>query len=384
VIESLSVAVRIGLVGAGFMAKAHTLAYRAAPLFWPDEIPALELVRVVDVDRARAERAAAHLGWREATTELAAVAQADDVDLVDVVTPNDAHEEPALAAAAHGKALLCEKPLAHDLASAQRIAAAVERAGVLAAMSFVYRQWPAVQLARRLVDAGAVGRPRRLGAHFLHDYAADAAAPMTWRLERERAGAGSVGDLGSHLVDLAHHLVGPIAAVHALTATYVRERPSETAAGERVPVHVDDAADVLLRFASGATGHLRTGWAASGHRTDWGFDLLGDEGALRFSWERPQLLERHRAADGRGGFEAIAVGPQHIGDEALWPVAGQGSGWGDAFVLTIARVLRRLNGVDVDVPSVTDGLRVNEVLAAILASADAGAWVPVTTAPRRR
>jgi len=377
-------AVRVGLVGAGFMAKAHTLAYRAAPLFWPDEVPALELVRVVDVDRVQAERAADRLGWREATTDLAAVAQADDVDLVDVVTPNDAHEEAAVAAAAHGKALVCEKPLAHDLPSARRIAAAVDAAGILAAVSFVYRQWPAVQLARRLLDEGAVGRPRRFGAHFLHDYAADEALPLTWRFQRERAGAGSVGDLGSHLIDLAHHLVGPIVAVHALTATYVPERPGATAAPERLPVNVDDAADVLLRFACGATGHLRTGWAARGHRTQWGFDVLGDEGALRFSWERPALLELHRARDGRGGFEAIAVGPEHIGDEALWPVAGQGSGWGDAFVLTIARLLRRLNGVDVEVPSVTDGLRANEVLAAVLASAEAGAWVPVTTGPPLR
>jgi predicted dehydrogenase len=370
---------RVGLVGAGFMAKAHTLGYRAAPLFWPS-IPGIELVRVVDLDGERAARAARDYGWRESGTELESITDADDIDLVDIVTPNDAHEAPACRAAAHDKIVLCEKPLAHTVTAARAIADAVERAGVLAAVSFVYRQWPPVVYAQRLIREGEIGTPRRLSAWFLHDYAAASTEPLSWRFQRAVAGAGSLGDLGAHVVDLLQALGGPIARVQAQTATYLPRRPVERGSGQLGDVEVDDAADALLEFASGARGHVQTGWAAHGYKTDWGFEVQADRGTLRFSWERPNLLELYRPAEAPGGFTAIAVGPEQLPGEAMWPVGGQGNGWGDAFVITLARLLRRAAGEEAELPTVRDGLSAVEVVAAAVRSAERGAWEPVQRA----
>jgi predicted dehydrogenase len=371
--------VRVGLIGAGFMAQAHTLAYRTVPLFWPGA-PTIELVRVVDLDRERAAHAAETYGWQDAGTDIASVTDAEDVDLVDVVTPNDAHEEPICRAARHGKVVLCEKPLAHSAAAARAIGRAVADAGVLGMTSFVYRQWPTVVYARQLIEEGRIGAPRRLSAWFLHDYAAAATEPISWRLRRVSAGAGSLGDLGAHVVDLLQHLGGPIVRVLADAATYVERRPVARGAAATADVDVDDAADVLVEFASGARGHLQTGWAAHGYKTEWGFEVQGDRGTLRFSWQRPNVLELYRADDDPDGFAAIAVGPRQLPGEAMWPVAGMGNGWGDAFVLTAARLLRRLGGEPTTFPTIADGVSAAEVVAAAVSSVERHAWTVVERA----
>lgn len=365
--------VRVGIVGGGFMARTHSLAYRAAPLHHGDELPLIQQVRLADVNEQAAQRAAAAYGWREATGDWREITRAPDIDLVDIVTPNDSHAEIAVDAARHGKHIFCEKPLSNTLEGAKTMHAAAQVAGVLTQVGFVFRTWPATALAKQLIQEGRIGEIHQLRAHYFHDYALDTEFSMGWRTDRAVAGAGSIGDLGSHVVDLARYLAGEITDVTARTRTIVAERPGS--AGARVSVDVDDMADVLVRFEGGATGVLQTSWMAAGHKTDIGFEISGSHGAISFTWQRPGelLFYDHRDPSYAQGFRTIHIAPEHPGAQAFWPVAGQGLGYGDAFTILIGQFLATLSRAQSTSPSFTDGLRAAEVLDAAVSSARSGA-----------
>ncbi|MGH2944894.1 MAG: Gfo/Idh/MocA family protein [Solirubrobacteraceae bacterium] len=370
--------VRVGIVGSGFMLKAHTLAYRALGPLYGATLPPVELRRVYDVEASAAREAVERFGWRDAAKERRAVTQAEDIDLVDVVTPNDVHAEIAIDAARHGKHVLCEKPLANDLPAAREMVRAVAEAGIVDQVGFVYRRWPAVRLAKRLVDAGCIGRIRTFRGHYFHDYAADPALPLGWRGSMARAGAGSIGDIGSHVIDLGRHLVGELSSVSARSRTFITRRRQ---GGDHVQVDVDDATDLLVEFSDGASGVVQASWMATGYKTDLSFELTGDRGAIRFSWQRLNELAVYSEAEipGTAGFRTIVIGPQHEGAEAFWPVAGQGLGWGDAFLLAARDLLGAVAGDEpaADRPSFVDGLRAMEVVAAAQESAAESRWATV-------
>jgi predicted dehydrogenase len=352
------------------MARTHSLAYRAASLLYGEDLPRIEQVRLADIDQHAAQRAAPAYGWREATTDWRQITRADDIDLVDIVTPNDSHAEIAIDAAQHDKHILCEKPLSNTLDGASRMHAAATAAGVLTQVGFVFRTWPATALAKQLIDEGRIGEIYQVRAHFLHDYALEPDFPMGWRTQRAVAGAGSIGDLGSHVIDLARYLVGEITAVTARTRGLVHYRPGP--GGTTLPVDVDDMADVLLAFESGATGVIHTNWMAAGHKTDIGFEVSGSRGAVSFTWQRPGelLLYDHRDPSHARGFRTIRIGPEHPGAEHFWPVAGQGLGYGDAFTILVARYLTAIRGHLRTHPDFADGVRCAEVLESISASAE--------------
>jgi predicted dehydrogenase len=388
--------VRIGLVGSGFMARAHTMAFNNAPsVYWP-ELPAIEKVRLADIDRELAKSAAERWGWADSSSDWRDVTQAHDVDLVDIVTPNDVHAEIAIDAAANGKHVLCEKPLAHTAAAAAEMFQAVREAGVISYVNFIYRKWPAVMLARQLIERGQIGKVTHFRAHFLQDYALDASLPRGWRMQRERSGGGSLGDVGSHLIDLARYLLGEeIVRVCARTKTFISERPPVRALGEAafhggaanaaapdqmLPVDVDDAADVVLDFESGALGVLQTNWVAAGHKIDIAFEVGGDRGSVRFSWQHGNELEVYLAEDAEGelaGYRTVVLGPQHPGGVGFWPVAGQGLGYSDAFLIACRDLFGALRDGRQASPDFEDGLRACEVVEAALASAENGGWVEV-------
>ena len=359
---------RVGLVGGGFMAKTHSLAYAAAAMLDHDELPVIERRRLVDVDAQVARAAAERFAWGDVDTDWTAVTRASDIDLVDIAVPNDRHAEIAIDAAAHGKHVLCEKPLAHSLVAARRMEAAVAGAGVTGHVGFVFRKWPAVALAKQLVEQGSIGRPMSFRAHYFHDYALDPEVELGWRADRARAGAGSLADLGSHLIDLARHLVGELSRVSARTHAF---RSAE----------VDDAADCLLEFDGGAIGTLSTSWMHAGSKTDIGFVLAGECGALRFTWRRNGELQvyEHVGDPATRGFRTVFCGPAHPGAARFWPVAGQGLGYGDAFTILIAEVLAAAaTGTGTD-PSFRDGVKAAEFVDASLRSSERGEWV----VPRR-
>ncbi len=368
--------VRVGLVGGGFMAKTHSLAYSAAQMLDYDAFPELETVRVADIDIEAARRAAASYGWQEATDDWTAVTRADDVDLVDIVTPNNAHAEIAIDAARHGKHILCEKPLAASLADAERMTEAAEAAGVTTQVGFVFRKWPAMAAARKFVESGELGEALSFRGYYFHDYALDHEFQMGWRVDRAVAGAGSIGDLGSHVVDLARYLVGDVVAVTARSKTHFERRPTPHG---MAAIEVDDATDCLLEFSSGTVGTLSTSWMAAGSKTDLGFELTGTKGAVRFTWRRNNELQLYSHSDPgeASGFKTVFLGPTHPGAERFWPVAGQGLGYGDAFTILISELLRALGRGVRATPSFRDGLEAARFVDAAVRSAEERAWIDV-------
>jgi predicted dehydrogenase len=256
---------------------------------------------------------------------------------------------------------------------------AVSQAGVVNQVGFVFRKWPAMALARQLVEAGELGEILHFRGHYFHDYALDPALDMGWRVQRATAGAGSIGDLGSHLIDLARYIVGEVGRVHARSRVIWPRRPM--VGSDAVLVDVDDASDILLEFESGATGLLQTNWMAAGYKTDIAFEALGDKGSLRFTWRRNGELQfySHRDPTRLQGFRTIHVGPEHPGAERFWPVAGQGLGYGDAFTILIGELLRCVQHQVPAAPSFLDGLRAAEIVDAAQQSSTERAWVSLPT-----
>lgn len=370
--------IRVGLVGAGFMGRTHSVAYGALGALYGDTLPPVRRVRITAPDARRAHDAARRLGWEQSSDDWRAVTRSPDIDLVDIAAPNDVHAELAVDALEHGKHVLVEKPMAHTLNHARSMLAAAERAGTVAQVGFAFRKWPAMTLARKLIDDGRLGRILQFRAHYFHDYALDPALAVSWRLRRASAGSGSIGDIGCHLIDLARYLVGDIGSVLARSRTFYARRPLDgSAPGE--PVDVDDATDLLLEFECGAIGLLQTNWMAAGYKTDLSFEVSGEAGALRFSWRRNAELEfySHREPAETGGFRQIIIGPQHRGAEPFWPVAGKALGYGDAFVIELHDLLDGVARGSPVAPDFRDGVRVCEVVDAAVRSAAGGGWTVV-------
>jgi predicted dehydrogenase len=301
------------------------------------------------------------------------------VDVVDICTPNDAHVDVALDALAKGKHVLCEKPLAVTAADALRMCRAAADSQRIAQVGFVYRQWPGVAMARKLVDEGALGAVRTVRAQFLLDYNGNPDIPMSWRFDRSRAGSGALGDVGSHCIDLVQYLAGQITAVSARMQTFIPSRVDRD--GTSVDVTVDDQTEILAEFENGATGTILASWAAPGHKCDLGFEITGTQGSVAFTWQRSNELQFFDGTDpaDRQGFRTIFVGPAHPGAEGIHTVAAQGLGYTDAFAIAARNMLRNIAaGVVISGPTFTDGLRVAEVTDAVIDAAANGMRVEVT------
>src|ERR1700728_275604 len=364
------------IVGYAFMGAAHSQAWRTAPhVFGLPLQPAMAVL--CGRDAAAVRTAAARLGWAAAETDWRALIKRDDVDLVDVCTPGDLHAEVAIAALEAGKHVLCEKPLATTRAEPEAMAAAAERAasrGVRAMTGFNYRRVPAVALARQLVTDGRIGQIRHVRASYLQDWLVDPAFPLTWRLQRERAGSGALGDLGAHIVDLAQYLTGElIAGVSAATATFVSERPLPEAAGgapRSGPVTVDDAVVFIARLQSGALASFEATRFATGRKNQLRIELNGDRGSLAFDLERLNELQFYDRADdlAEAGFRRIGVTePRHPYLSAWWP-PGHVLGWEHTFTHEVRDLLTAIAAGTDPEPSFADGLQVQHVLEAVSAS----------------
>jgi predicted dehydrogenase len=352
--------IRVGIVGAGYIAQIHSAAYRVAAGTFPGAVPEVELVRVVDADAERAAALASAWSWRESTTEAARVTEADDVDVVDICAPNHVHAEVAIAALRHGKHVVCEKPLAASVAEARAMADAARAAERVAQVCFYYRTWPAIAEARRLVEEGAIGEITSFTGRMLQEYAADPELALGWRARRAEGGAGALDDLGSHILDVARFLVGDLRVLEATTrATVARPGPP-----------LVDHASACVELASGALGELEAGWAARGHHCDLGFELVGTDGEIGFGWERANELLVRRA--GSTQVERELVGPRMPGARAFVGVSGQQMGYRDAFTLGLGAMLAAVAaGATTTAPTFEDGLRVTELVAAIQQAAGA-------------
>jgi predicted dehydrogenase len=380
----------VGMVGHAFMGAAHSQAWRNAPRFF--DLPLAPTMAVVcGRDAGRAAAAADRLGWSASETDWRRLVERDDVDLVDICTPGDTHAEIAIAALDAGKHVLCEKPLANTVAEAEAMAEAAGRAaagGVRAMVGFTYRRVPAIALARRLVEDGRIGEVRHVRAQYLQDWIADPEAPLSWRLEKDKAGSGALGDIGAHIIDLTQFITQDrITEVSGQLATFVKERPlaaehsglSGTAAagaGERGPVTVDDAAVFLAKFTGGAVGVFEATRFATGRKNAIRIEINGDKGSLAFDFEDMNVLQVYDAgeADETAGFRRILVTePGHPYVAAWWP-PGHGLGYEHAFTHQVVDLVTAIaEGTDPR-PTFADGLQVQRVLAAVETSSDTRSW----------
>ncbi len=369
---------RVAMIGYAFMGRAHSQAWRVAPRFF--DLPLQPEMRVlVGRSRDRAEQAARHLGWAEVATDWRAVLERDDVDLVDICTPGDTHEEIAVAALEAGKHVLVEKPMANTLAEAERMAAAAGRAaaaGVRSMVGFTYRRVPAVALARQMVADGRIGEVRQVRCQYLQDWLADESTPLSWRTDKELAGSGALGDIGAHIVDLTHFVTGQqVASVSGMLDTVVAERPrAESFSGlsgvggtERGPVTVDDVAIFTGRLESGAPAVFEATRMAWGRKNAMRIEVNGSRGSLAFDFEEMNVLQ-HYDADARAGEQGftriIVTEPQHPYVAAWWP-PGHGLGYEHGFVHQAADLVRAVAAGEQPTPSFADGLAVQRVLDAV-------------------
>jgi levoglucosan dehydrogenase len=368
--------IRVGMVGGGFMARTYSLALSAVyGLAWP-AAPELRRVRLADVSRRLGESTAHAWGWDEVSDDWRAVTRADDVDLVLVLTPNDSHAEISLDALAHGKHVLCEKPLSNTLEGARSMARAAVRSGRVHQVGFVYRKWPAVAFAKQVIAGGGIGAIVHYRGHFFHDFGLDPAMPITWRLQKHISGGGSGADIGSHVTDMARYLAGEIKGVFAASRTHFTRRPVAERPGETAAVDVDEITDMLVEFEDGVTGTLQTSWLAGGHKMDIGFAVHGTRGSIEFSSEEPTEVRLYKTSDpaAESGFRAISVGPAHPGGELFWPVPGMALGFGDGFIIAVRDLLASIADGRPATPDFVDGLRASEIVAAAQESVATRNW----------
>ncbi|MFJ4105357.1 Gfo/Idh/MocA family protein [Amycolatopsis japonica] len=371
----------IGMVGHAFMGAVHSHAWRSVHRFFtPPLIPRLAVLG--GRDEVRAKAAAERFGWEDVETDWRALIARDDVDLVDICTPGDSHAEIAIAALEAGKHVLCEKPLANTLAEAEAMAEAAAKAranGVRSMVAFNYRRVPALAHARKLVASGALGEIRHVRSVYLQDWLSDAQAPMTWRLHKDKAGSGALGDLGAHIVDAAQFVTGDtITGVSALTNTFVKERPDGDGGTGRVTV--DDTALFLGRFTGGAVASFEATRFALGRKNAMRLEINGSKASLAFDFESMNELSFFDGGQPptEAGFRRILVTePEHPYVGVWWP-PGHLLGYEHTFTNEVADLLTAIGEGKDPEPSFEDGLRVQQVLDAVERSAsDEARWTTV-------
>jgi predicted dehydrogenase len=367
----------VGLVGYKFMGGAHSNAYRQVGRFFDLELSP-KMRAICGRDEEAVKSAAATLGWEGYETDYRRLLERDDIQLVDISTPSNTHREIAVAALEAGKHVLCEKPLANSLDESREMLEAARRAGKINMICFNYRRAPAVQLAKKLLEEGRLGEIRHWRAVYLQDWILDPGFPLAWRLRKEIAGSGALGDLGAHLVDLAHFLVGPIEKVVGTAETFIKERPlEETSGGAKMgKVTVDDAVAFLARFENGAMGTFEVTRLAPGRKNHNSFEINGSNGSLVFDLERMNELQMYFEEDppeARGFRTVMVTEPEHPYVQAWWP-PGHIIGYEHTFVHTVKDLLDGVAAGKSPAPTFEDGYRCQAVLDAVERSLESGTW----------
>jgi predicted dehydrogenase len=370
----------VGLIGSGFIGRAHAFAWRAAPaIFGLPVTPALHML--ADVDQPTARRAAASLGFAQATGDWRELVESPEIDLVDITTPNAWHKPMALAAIAAGKPVYCEKPLAPNAAEAKEMMEAAEAAGVPTFVGFNYLKNPIVELAREIVGSGEIGEVWSFRGIHAEDYMTDAESPWTWRLD-PMGGAGAIADLGSHIISLARYLVGEIEELSADVDTVVTSRPVAPGSAERRPVEVDDQARMLVRFAGGAKGVIEASWVATGRKMHLAFEVYGSKGSILVDMERLNELALYLREDakGRQGYRRILASPGHKDYAAFCPAPGHQLGFNDVKTIEVKEVVTSLLDGRGFYPDFREAWLIQRVVDAALLSGRERRWVQIDEA----
>ena len=367
----------IGIIGTGFMGKAHAFAYRAALAAFPD-IPAPRLEMIADVEEGLAARAALQYGFARSSASWRQLVNDPRIDVVSITTPNTLHKDMALAAIAAGKHVHCEKPLSPSLAESAQMVEAAEKAGVVTQVGFNYIKNPLLKLARDMVAAGELGEITGFRGIHAEDYMHDPDGPYSWRIDPV-GGPGVIADLGSHIIGMARFLLGPITEVSADVRTVVKSRPVARGAKERKDVLVDDVARILVNFGRGCGGTIEANWIATGRKMQLGFELTGEKGSLVFTQERlNELLFYKAGGDAKtAGYARIEAGPQHAPYGQFCVAGGHQLGFNDLKTIEVGEFLRAIGGGERAGPDFREAYEIQKVVDAAIASSSARGWVRV-------
>lgn len=383
--------INIGLIGAGFMAKAHSIAYAGMPMFfWPaPAIPVKKMIVDMNIDIAR--DAKEKFAFESYSADWHDIVSDPEISVVDICTPNNVHAEIAIAAAKAGKHILCEKPLALTSQEAGEMYRAAAENGVKTMVAFNYRRTPAVQLAKKYIDEGAIGDILDFRGTYLQDWSAHSDSPLSWRFQKSVCGSGALGDIGTHVVDMLRFLVGDFKRVNARTATYIKERPLQSGAADtlgnlrvgqdapKAAVDVDDQCMFMIECKNGAFGSIeatRNAWGRNNYIT---FEIHGTKGSIYFNYERRDELQVCFADDpaDRRGFRTVYTGPNHPYGEGLWPIPALGIGYTETKIIECYDFFRALQNDTEASPNFRDGYAVELISDAILESAKNREWVEV-------
>ena len=382
---------KVAMIGYGFMGAAHSQGWRVAPRFFDlDAQPDMQVL--VGRNAEAVSDAAGQWGWAETATDWRDVIARDDIDIVDIVTPGGSHAEIAIAALNAGKHVLCEKPLANSVEETEQMAAAATRAarnGVISMLGHTYRRLPATTLARNLIAAGKIGEVRQVRACYLQDWLTDPSTPLVWRLQKELAGSGSLGDIGAHIIDLSEYITGSqLVEVSGTMETITKRRPVlENTAGlggtggtEMGDVTVDDVALFTGRYDSGVLGSFEATRYATGRKNALRIEISGSLGALSFDLERLnelQFFDATAPAETQGFTTILVTESEHPYISAWWP-AGHMLGYEHAFSHQAKDFVDAVTSGTPASPSFDDGVHVQRVLAAVEGSSHAGsAWTTI-------
>lgn len=386
----MSKPLRIGMLGCGFMGRAHSNAWSQVNHFFPREHkPVLKAAYGREEDREKLQKFADSWGYESIETDWRKVVERDDIDLIDVCVPNIMHHDCVIAAAQAGKIVVCEKPLAMTIKEGEEMVAAVEKAGVANMVSFNYRRVPAIALAKQVMDEGRVGHVFHYRATYNQDYTIGADVPQggmaLWRLDAKVAGSGVTGDLLAHSIDTAEWLNGPIRRITAATETFIKER-KHADTGKVEKVGIDDACMFLALFANGSLGTFESTRYARGRKNYNTFEVNGERGSVFFDLEDPHILQFFRYADPQTGkkIEDHLTGWQRIHVTNFehpymknWWVPGTTIGYEHTFINSFADFLASLEGGPKFQPDMKNALRTQRVCDAVLQSAREQKWVDI-------
>ena len=366
----------VGLIGTGFMGKAHAIAFNSVSSVFGD-ISRPKLRRLCDVDAERTQAKAEEFGFERWTTEWGELVSDPSVELVAITTPNHLHREMAVAALAAGKHVYCEKPMAISLADAEAMADAADKSDRITLLGYSFAKNPVLLTAKRLLEEGMIGRVFDFRGFIDEDYVADPNLPWSWRLCRENAGLGVLGDITCHLISIAHFLLGPIASLTALAQTVHQTRPRSSGSTVRRRVENDDISHALVRFRSGVCGVLASSRIAHGRKNGIRVELHGSNGTIVFDQERMNELELYVAGERRDiiGFRRILTGPEHPPYGLFCQAPGHSLGFNDLKTIEVAHLLNAIAGRERPLPTFGDGILIERVIHGFAESARDGKWV---------
>ncbi|MEX6664909.1 Gfo/Idh/MocA family protein [Pseudomonas sp. W2-17] len=367
----------VGLIGTGFMGRAHALAFHNARTTF--DLPFnLKLVALADADVARAEQCAGSWGFERSHGDWQQLISDPAVSLVAITTPNLLHFPMAMAALEAGKAVYCEKPLAVSLEQAREMQGAARKAGVVTRVGYNYQHNPIIGLAKQMIEGGELGRIVSFQGEFSEDFMGDGLSPWSWRCEEAHAG-GALADLGSHLLAMARYLLGDVDAVCADSQTVHPQRPATRGSEEQRAISIDDQTYALLRFANGARGTFGSSWLKHGYKNHLSFEIGGTEGTLSFDQERLNELRLYRAgAPGRDGFQRILAGPAQPGYASFCPAPGHQLGYNELKTLEVYELIKALGGQGSNGTDFAEAMEVERLATAIRIAAKEMRWVSVS------